>query len=165
MSAAGKETVLYSFLGSGDGSDPSGTLLIDAVNNLYGITEAGGTNNLGTVFKLAPPATVGAAWTESILHSFAGGTKDGEIPRGGLVMDSKGNFYGVTQAGGTNDDGTVFKLDASGKASILFSFTNGKEGGGPVGRLVIDSKQKYLYGTASTGGDNLEGTVFRVPVP
>jgi len=97
-----KETVLYSFTGQPDGSDPVGTLVRDAGSNLYGMTASGGSSGAGTVFMLD------TSGKERVLHSFAGGA-DGWFPQAGLLLDSKGNLYGTTSdaGGGT---GTVFKL-------------------------------------------------------
>ena len=60
------------------------------------------------MFKLTPPAKTGAAWTESVLHSFTGG--DGAQPVAGLMSDASGALYGATISGGAYNDGTVFKL-------------------------------------------------------
>jgi hypothetical protein len=38
----GKETVLYAFKGTTDGSEPSSTLLMDSAGNLYGDASYGG---------------------------------------------------------------------------------------------------------------------------
>ena len=44
------------------------------------------------------------------LYSFAGGS-DGQNPNGGLIMDGSGNLYGVTESGGSDGSGTVFRID------------------------------------------------------
>jgi uncharacterized repeat protein (TIGR03803 family) len=101
------ETILYSFSGS-DGATPFTTLIFDASGALYGTTLGGGAFGVGTVFQLTPPSVAGGAWTETILHSFAG--SDGARPYAGLISDPYGALYGTTSAGGTNGAGTVFKL-------------------------------------------------------
>jgi hypothetical protein len=58
---------------------------------------------LGTVFKLAPDGKL------KVLHAFAGGS-DGASPRGALIVDKKGRFFGITGGGGPDDYGTVFRL-------------------------------------------------------
>lgn len=53
ITTSGQEGVLYSFSGTADGGFPNGSLVV--VNrSLYGTTTTGGTNNIGTVFKLTP---------------------------------------------------------------------------------------------------------------
>jgi uncharacterized repeat protein (TIGR03803 family) len=99
------ETDLYTFTGGADGCRPSGSLITDSEGNLYGTTQFGGKNSVGTVFKLDPSGH------ETILHNF-GGT--GFIPTSGLARDSNGNLYGTTLYGGPYTDGTVYKLDANG---------------------------------------------------
>jgi uncharacterized repeat protein (TIGR03803 family) len=78
------------------------------------------------VFELTPPATLGGAWSESILHSFTGGS-DGGYPYAGL-FDAAGNLYGTTGGGGATNRGTVFALappapkGATWSERVLYSF-------------------------------------------
>lgn len=75
------KTVLCSFNG-GDGMLPSGAKLVFGNNGaLYGTTDGGGSgNNGGTVFELAPPATAGGVWSETVLYSLPGGTDAPHTP-------------------------------------------------------------------------------------
>ena len=107
LSPGGAETVLHSFCartGCSDGSHPRADLVMDTAGDLYGTTYYGGTNSVGTVFKLSPNGT------ETVLHSFAANGSDGTHPYAGLVMDAMGNLYGTTYSGGANGYGTVFKV-------------------------------------------------------
>ncbi len=107
LSPSGAETVLHSFCartGCSDGSHPRADLVMDTAGNLYGTTYYGGTNSVGTVFKLSPNGT------ETVLHSFAANGSDGTHPYAGLVTDTMGNLYGTTYSGGANGYGTVFKV-------------------------------------------------------
>lgn len=97
---------------------------------------------------------------EKVIYSFAGGT-DGMNPYAGLLRDSAGNLYGTTLSGGTSGVGTVFELTAAGSEKILYSFTGGADGGNPESSLLADS-QGNLYGTTFSGGNNGNGTVFKV---
>lgn len=153
----GKETVLYSFAGTPDGEDPRSVLLRDASGNLYGTTQYGGTNGgFGTVFELSAKGKL------TLLHSFAG-TPDGEDPYAGLLRDKAGNFYGTTQYGGTNGGfGTIFKLSAKGKLTLLHSFAGTPDGVNPLAGLLRDAAGN-LYGTTYYGGSNGGfGTVFKL---
>jgi uncharacterized repeat protein (TIGR03803 family) len=140
----GTETVLYSFKGKPDGASPFAGLVQDSAGNLYGTTSAGGTSNLGTVFKLANTV-------ETVLHSFTGPPADGASPYAGLVGDSDGNFYGTTSAGGASNKGVVFKVTATGAEKVLYSFAGGADGGFPYGGLLRTSAGD-VYGTTSAGG-------------
>jgi uncharacterized repeat protein (TIGR03803 family) len=104
------ETVLYSFTGGADGSNPYSNMIFDSVGNLYGTTYEGGANGLGVVFELSP---VGTSWTETVLYTFTGGT-DGADPRSGVIMDLAGNLYGTTCGTQPYYWGTVFELTPSG---------------------------------------------------
>jgi uncharacterized repeat protein (TIGR03803 family) len=116
MDASGNVTILHSFQGGpDDGALPSGPLVLDAGGNLYGVTELGGSSSrncsalnygfgCGAVFKLEPNGN------ETILHAFAGSPSDGSGPLWGLIRDSTGNLYGITEGGGPNDAGTIFKI-------------------------------------------------------
>ena len=101
------ESVLHTFGSGNDGREPTGGLVFDAAGSLYGATSSGGTSGYGTVFELSP--AVGGGWTESVLYNFFDPTH-GCQPRGAVVLDSKGNLYGSTVAGGAHSGGTVFKL-------------------------------------------------------
>jgi uncharacterized repeat protein (TIGR03803 family) len=159
-------SVLYSFTGRRDGVSPAAALIRDAAGNLYGTTSLGGDVNCnngygcGTVFKIDP------AGKKMVLHRFKGGT-DGAIPLAGLLRDRKGNLYGTTQSGGDptcnspTGCGTVFKLDATGKETVLYSFKGGTDGAGPHASLVQDTAGN-LYGTTVDGGAFGWGTVFKL---
>jgi len=91
------ESVLWSFGTGTDGSGPSASLIMDINGDLYGTTYRGGAYGAGTVFELTP--TTGGSWTETILWSFGNGS-DGGSPYSSLIMDTNGNLYGTTRAGG-----------------------------------------------------------------
>jgi uncharacterized repeat protein (TIGR03803 family) len=47
LNTAGQETVLYSFTGGADGSEPEADVILDPAGNIYGTTPIGGTENNG----------------------------------------------------------------------------------------------------------------------
>ncbi len=101
------------------------------------------------------------AQTFTVLYNFTGGT-DGGTPYAGLLGDDrKGNLLGTTYQGGAYGYGVVFKLDKSGKLTVLHSFTGGADGGYPYAGL-IRSGNGNLYGTTYQGGSSNAGTVFKV---
>jgi uncharacterized repeat protein (TIGR03803 family) len=159
------ERVLYGFEGGADGNDPAASLIMDASGNLYGTTSGVGSSGVfGTVFKLTPNGSGG--YTESVLHSFASFPNDGGNPLAGLVMDSGGNLYGTTTAGGTADWGTVFKLTSNGNGgyteSVLYSFLGGTvDAWYPRAALLLDAHGN-LYGTTQFGGNAGSGAVFEL---
>ena len=156
VTKAGKETVLYSFEGGMDGLHPDGGLAIDPAGNLYGTTVYGGASNYGTVFE------VDRSGTETVLHSFTGGT-DGAYPYAGLILDSAGNLFGTTSGGGGFNAGTVFEVDRTGKEVVLYTFSGGADGDGPEAGLARDAAGN-LYGTTTDGGNSSCscGTVFEL---
>jgi uncharacterized repeat protein (TIGR03803 family) len=153
---SGKWSILHSFDFNIEGFfSYGGTLLRDSAGNLYGTTEVGGAVGSGTVFKLGPGGKL------TVLHAF-GGTGDGAGPIGNLVKDAAGNFYGVTEFGGAFGLGTVFKIDAKGVETVLYSFSGTKgDGLSPVGGLVRDDAGN-LYGTTNSGGAHFLGTIFKL---
>jgi uncharacterized repeat protein (TIGR03803 family) len=156
VDTSGVETVLYNFgAQSGDAVFPTGGLIRDAMGNLYGTTQGGGASNFGAVYK------VDKNGNETVLHSFAGGVTDGELPFvSGLLRDAKGNLYGVTSEGGAFSFGIVYKLNSTGKETVLHSFT-GKDGKIPYGALILD-KTGNLYGTTNAGGAYNGGVVYKI---
>ena len=103
-----QETILYNFRSGASGSGPGAGVVVDKAGDLYGVTNYGGTSRCGcgVVYKLAPGA--GGKWHYSVLHAFAG--SDGDGPDANLVLDSKGNIYGTTPAGGSGGLGVVFEV-------------------------------------------------------
>ena len=161
LDAIGTETVLYSFSGAPlDGEFSYAGIVRDTAGNLYGTTTRGGASGMGgegTVYKLD---TTG---TETVLHSFTGSPVDGSFPYAGLIRDPAGNLYGITTKGGASKRGAVFKVDATGKESILHNF-NGTDGTGRnLLRGLIRDGAGNLYGTTAFGGGAFNaGTLFKI---
>jgi uncharacterized repeat protein (TIGR03803 family) len=161
LTLGGELTTLYSFCSESntqfnctDGEDPEAGLVQATNGNFYGTTSKGGSNGTpyGTVFEIT------AAGKLTTLHSFCstinhqGYCADGAVPIAGLVQATNGNFYGTTEVGGTNNDGTVFEITAAGKLTTLLSF-NGTHGAQPYAALVQATNGNF-YGTTLIGGDS-----------
>jgi uncharacterized repeat protein (TIGR03803 family) len=78
-----------------------------------------------------------------------------------VTLDSGGNIYGTTPSGGASGYGVVFKVDTSGNETVLYNFTGGADGGIPYAGVIRDSAGN-LYGTASSGGANSSGVVYKL---
>jgi len=165
-----QETVLYTFTGGNDGNGPSGGVIRDRAGNLYGSTGGGGPANGGVVFQLDP------AGKETVLYSFTKGA-DGGWPSGTLVRDRAGNLYGEATIGGNvrasacqsggsdNGCGVVFKVEASGKESVLYTFKGRHDQGLPNGGLLRDRAGNFYGTTGDTVGGCSPfgcGTVFKL---
>jgi len=152
----GTETVLYSFTGGADGAFPEAAVIRDNAGNLYGTTTQGGSDNIGVVFKVDPSGT------ETVLHSFTGGT-DGVIPVGGLLRDAAGNLYGTTSQGGSSNDGILFKINPSGKETILHTFSGGtNDGKYPTYTSLLMDAEGNLYGVTEEGGSADGGILYKL---
>jgi len=137
-----------------DGASPQAELVRRSDGLLYGTTAYGGTNNDGTVFKITTNGTL------MTLYSFAGGM-DGANPAAALMLGKDGNFYGTASAGGSYNHGTLFQITTNGALTSLYSFTARIDGADPSAALVQGSDGTF-YGTASDGGQDGEGSVFRL---
>jgi uncharacterized repeat protein (TIGR03803 family) len=147
-------SVLHTFNGT-NGESPDGALLMDAEGNMYstttdggnaGCANGGGFSGCGTVFKLNKDGK------QTMLYKFPSNGTHGTNPNVALVTDKDGNLYGTTGGGGDHSSGAVFKLDRSGKETVLYSFTGEKDGGLPDSSLILD-RAGDLYGTTEGGGD------------
>jgi len=148
-------SVLFNFYGPG-GENPQGGVVLDNAGNLYGVTSAGGQDNVGVVYQLTP---IGSGWGETVIHSFKDNDRmDGAIPTGNAIFDAAGNLYGTTTGDG-NGGGTVWELSFANdnwNFFVLHSFSGSYAG--PVGGLLMDGAGN-LYGASRING---WGNVFKL---
>ncbi len=146
------ESVIYSFTNGDDGANPWGSLAIDSAGNLYGAARFGGgstacSSGCGTIYRLRPSAS---GWLFSRLYAFEG--PGGGNPNGSPILDSAGNLYASTYAGG-HGYGVSFKLAPKATGSwtetLLHDFTDNADGEG-ASPLIADSAGN-LYGGSSAG--------------
>ena len=109
--------LLHNFAGPAIDGDLPFDSLVRFGTYLYGMTSSGGTNNLGTIFRVKID---GSDFT--LLHIFSFSTTDGRNPEGSLIIDGT-YLYGMTRYGGTNDVGTIFRLGDAALPVELSSFT------------------------------------------
>ncbi len=150
---------LYDLKGS-DGASPHLNDLSFYNGLFYGMTYLGGTSNEGVIFSFNP-----ANNQYLDLVNFTNSTGSPTLPFGQGLCLYKNMFYGVTQHGGTNrrgaNDGTIFKFNpATGKDSILFTFTGANGFQPESGILALDTKNGLFYGTTAFGGSKNQGVIY-----
>jgi uncharacterized repeat protein (TIGR03803 family) len=174
ITTSGVLTPLHTFSEPWPGSDgcDSNALIQGQDGDLYGTTQSGGTltsadpYGFGTVFKITTSGALTTLYSFSALSSIYTNA-DGAYPGGVLMQDKDGALYGTTYGGGTNGNGTVFKITTSGALTTLYSFnafTSGYanlDGANPNAGL-IQGKDGALYGTTENGGAYGGGTVFKI---
>lgn len=146
-------SILYSFGASTtDGFLPYAGVIQASDGNFYGATARGGQYNIGTFYKLT------LSGQETVIHSF-GGADDGSSPLSTPIEASDGNIYGVAEAGGPNDYGSIYQYNlTTGVFTVVYLF-QAADGYGPESALIDDGKGT-LYSTAGYGGVNNVGSVW-----
>ena len=158
-----KLTVLKAFFDGPEGGLPHAPLIWgdpdanSSEGKLYGVTTEGGTVNnncpkgCGTIFVMDENNVV------TTLHPFKG--SDGAHPFEALTI-YRGQLWGTTTKGGTNNQGTIYRVDFTGSNfTVVHNFT-GIQGADPEGPLVVIDGA--LYGTTYSGGSHNLGTVFEL---
>lgn len=142
--------------GTTNGANPYGSVALSG-SKLYGTTRLGGESaNAGTVYSVNTDGT-----GFSTLYTFSGGTTNAANPYCTPVVD--GNvLYGTTRLGGTNNLGTVFKINTDGSGFEILHHFSSEEGSEPSGSLTLSNQ--ILYGFTLKGGSNNVGTVFALTV-
>ncbi|MDB6023578.1 MAG: hypothetical protein JWQ04_3435 [Pedosphaera sp.] len=146
---------IFSFNNSQNGGSPYGGMALGPDGALYGTTQYGGTNSgQGTIFRLTPSGT-NFIFTNLLVFN---GT-NGANPQGALLNGGDGFMYGTTFAGGTNNNGTIFRINTNGAFNTvaLFMLTNGYQ---PLGGLVRGADGAF-YG-AGYGNFSSSRLVYRV---
>lgn len=136
----------YFTFATNDGGNPFSALLQASDGKLYGTAQYGGTGGEGVVFRMDLSGS-----NFVVLHSFSG--NDGDAPEAALIEGTNGALYGTTLDGGTNQNGTVFRLDKTGSNfAVIHYFTGGaNDGFAPYAKLFKGPNGK-LYGTTESGG-------------
>jgi len=157
IDSAGNFMTIYSFTNGLDGSDPYAGVVQGSDGYFYGTTFYGGASNLGTLYKVSMTGDFVP------LHQFGANSNDGAYVDSGLILGSTGDFFGTTYGGGTNGDGTVFRLNSSGVLSYIYNFGNYTYDGLNPHSALTQGSDGYLYGTTYLGGTNgNSGTIFKI---
>ena len=161
---------------NGDGAYPSSGVILSGTT-LYGTARLGGTGGNGTIFAFDTQGTgfkTLYSFSEGVItnfQNFVNYVVNGDGANPGALTLSGNTLYGTAMNGGTNGNGTVFAINASGtnfvdlyafsaSASHFAGFIANSDGADPVGGLFLSGST--LYGTAEQGGTNHSGTVFSV---
>ena len=131
ITSSGNLTVLYNFTGGSDGASPQAPPIQGADGNWYGTAFAGGTGNLGTIYKITPSGF-------APLYQFDG--PHGANPSAPLLLGVDGNLWGTATLGG-NGHGTIFKITPSGTLTVLHKFDHGDTPN------IIQANDGNFYGT------------------
>ena len=154
VTPTGTATVLYNFMGEGDGAGPQAAPIQAANGVFYGTASADGvSDNEGTAYSIT------SAGAFKLLHKFNGATEGYTIPAG-LVQGTDGNFYGATVYGGANGDGTIFKMTPAGAVTVLHNF-DGSDGAKGNWALVQDPNGNF-YGATLSGGTYGYGVIYQI---
>ena len=128
-----------------DGNGLYGPLVQGSDGDFYGSAWAGGSMNLGTVFRMTPGGTI------TVLHNFSG-QGDDDLPVNGLVQATDGNLYGTTE--GIPGCGSIFRITPAGSLTTLYTLpTDGSLGCYPSVTL-LQHTNGVLYGGTFRGGNN-----------
>jgi uncharacterized repeat protein (TIGR03803 family) len=172
---------LYQLNPDNDAVTPGAGLLLASDGLFYGTTKFGkgsDSTGAGSIFRINPNGT-----GFTIIHRFAPVTStttdfnpvntNGAYPEAELIEGHDGLLYGVARTGGANGTGAIFRIQRDGQgfqvlrvldkntAAASTGLLINTDGAAPTGPLVQDA-DGFLYGTASTGGANGRGTVFRL---
>lgn len=180
MTPGGTLTALRHFTGNGGptpGEGPRTGLTWGPDGMLYGYARDGSNTvqpngvytGIGVVFRCSTDGS-----TYEALHTRP--LSSPETPAGSMLLASDGNFYGVTEDGGTANRGTIYRVTPAGAYTILASFTGVSptagplEGDTPRGALVerSDGGVPHLYGVcfySLSSGTTGHGKVFKFPLP
>ena len=152
--AGGQFTVLKSLNGTTEGSRSYGSLVQGSDGAFYGMTYLGGNYKFGVIFRL----TSGGSF--SVIRHLNGNV-DGASPTADLILAKDGMLYGMAPDGGTNYNGTIFKINNSGSSfTVLKAMSAGLQGGNPKGSLVQATDGGTGMAYSISGG--YYGSVFKM---
>jgi uncharacterized repeat protein (TIGR03803 family) len=151
VTPTGEVTVLHQF----HDNTSAGPIDFTPAGKLIGVRIAGG-GSPGTIYQIDP-----ATGAFNNIYTFKQG-EGGDSINFPLVLATDGNFYGTTHGGGTDQQGSVFKVTPAGEFTLLHSFTNGPEGIQPEAGLIQATDGKFYGTTTLGGGPDSGGAIFSI---
>jgi hypothetical protein len=151
--------LLHGFTDGDDGAFPSGSFVVDNSGDIYGTTQFGGVNQGtdgrgGTLYEYSNGSL-------QILHAFPAFPGDGKTPL--AVVSGSGGLYGITELGGSNNNGTLFTT--AGGYQVLHNFTQYTEGY-PMSVAADQAGNLYVTSGFSPGPcEPQQGRVFSLSAP
>jgi uncharacterized repeat protein (TIGR03803 family) len=137
-----------------DGNPGESRLVMGADGTVYSVTEVGGRYGGGTLWRANLDGT-----GFMVLHDFDP-TVDG-YGAGSAALGTDGRLYGVSNAGGARQAGTVWRSNADGSAFTVLRTMAAADGSAPTG-AVVPGSDGFLYGTSAAGGTQGGGTIWRI---
>jgi uncharacterized repeat protein (TIGR03803 family) len=154
MTPTGTLTVLYSFTGGADGGGPFAPPVQGTDGNFYGVTTGiigGAQTDASTFYKVTPSGTFKTVDTLTTAQG---------VQCVHTNLGSDGNFYASCNYGGTNNNGTVFKISAAGHLTVLHNMTAATDGTLPT--WAIQATDGNFYGAMGASGPHNAGTIYQL---
>lgn len=153
ISPTGVFSIVYRFTGQLDGYSPS-PLILATDGDFYGVTVGGGDPSGGTVFKVT------SAGTHTTIASLPEQSYQNTYPPPPLIQGSDGHFYGVTNSGGANSGGSIFKVTSSGTLTILHDLPF--SGSQNIVSALCEATDGNFYGVNERDGTHGQGCVYKI---
>ena len=148
---AWREEVLYRFLGTTDGRNPTGDIVLDAAGNLYGLA-TDTTTGKGIIYQLSHASQ---GWTERVIYTFPG---DGDGDRASSLVPGENSILYVSATGNDYNADTIFELRSSGDAwsrNNIYTFHDQNQ----PHALRLD-RLGNIYGVATAAGLSPTGQYY-----
>ncbi|MES2566012.1 MAG: choice-of-anchor tandem repeat GloVer-containing protein [Bacteroidota bacterium] len=140
--------------GYADGAGLMCHLIENSPGILYGMSNSGGLNNIGTIFQYDIAL-------DNLITQFSFSGTDGKLPLGSFIKTTDGKFYALTSEGGELNMGVLFQYNPLTNSCVKkLDFQKSLNGQHPNGSLVRASNG-LLYGVAEEGGLNNKGVLFQ----
>jgi uncharacterized repeat protein (TIGR03803 family) len=168
----GASTLVHALAPDSSEGEMISALVMDTSGNLVGDTKLGGSDCKvgenyycgGVVFRITPDGGF------SVVRQFDKRNGDGSHDDGymadALLAASDGNVYGVTDFGGRDGNGAIFRVARNGRYSVVRYLANRKAGVDDASpKSLIQVGPRTIYGVLPDGGINGTGAIFKLVMP